>query len=306
MGVRVTDRVAHITFFKSGVDYGRPPGLLNRGGLFRTVLIDSALSQFEIARRLESLRPDVIRGYSNLTSLVADAIQAEPLTVRPRLVITGGDNLTPAMRDRMVAAFQAPVRQVYGSREVSLAAWECDRSGQLHVCEEAVILEVLRDGRPVEVGERGELVATALHSFAQPFIRYRLGDIVTRGAETCPCGLPYATIQSVEGRIYDRIILPDGRAASPSGILSRVKDGFRWVRQYQLVQERPDLVVLRLVSGEAPAPDDLTRIHQMMAGFLGPGVQHQIDLVDAIALDRTGKVRASMSRVFSNYEEPGG
>jgi len=42
-----------------------------------------------------------------------------------------------------------------------------------------MIVEVLKDGRPAAMGERGEVVGTNLH-FAMPFIRYRLGDIVTK------------------------------------------------------------------------------------------------------------------------------
>lgn len=40
-----------------------------------------------------------------------------------------------------------------------------------------MIVEVINDGRPVAIGEWDELVATGLHSFGMPFIRYRLGDI---------------------------------------------------------------------------------------------------------------------------------
>ncbi len=38
------------------------------------------------------------------------------------------------------------------------------------------------------------VVVTALHSFAMPFIRYRLGDLVTRGVDACPCGQSFAVI----------------------------------------------------------------------------------------------------------------
>ena len=52
---------------------------------------------------------------------------------------------------------------------------------------ESIILEVLdQDGRPVAAGELGEAVMTGLCSDAQPFIRYRTGDMVRMGAETLP------------------------------------------------------------------------------------------------------------------------
>jgi phenylacetate-coenzyme A ligase PaaK-like adenylate-forming protein len=48
------------------------------------------------------------------------------------------------------------------------------------------VLEVLTGDRPAEEGEEGELVATSLFSYAMPFIRYRMGDMVVRGPTPCP------------------------------------------------------------------------------------------------------------------------
>ena len=303
MGIGPRDKTAQIRFRGRAAGVERGLSFLRRLGLFRTVLLDSSLDPRDIARRLEPLRPDVIRGYANLTSLVADAVLAQDLIVRPRLITVGGDILTAGMRRRISEAFRAPVRETYGSHEFNLLAWECPDSGVLHVCEEGIVLEVVNDGHPVAVGERGEVVATALHSFAQPFIRFRLGDLVTRGAESCRCGLPYSTIRSIEGRIYDRIILPDGRAASPGDVLTHLERSFDWLQQYQLVQVSQALVVLRLVPKSEPPPADLRAVHRLMNEFLGPGVEHRVDLLTAIPLAPGEKYRASMSRVFSNYDD---
>ncbi len=77
-----------------------------------------------------------------------------------------------------------------------------------------------KDGRPAAPGERGEVVLTALHSFAMPFIRFRLGDIVTKGDSHCACGQPFATIRSVQGRMFDYFPLPDGRLVHPYEIIA--------------------------------------------------------------------------------------
>ena len=42
-------------------------------------------------------------------------------------------------------------------------------------------------------------------------------------------------------------------------------------------------------------------IGELMARFLGPDVQHRIDLLEEIPLGPGEKFRASISRVFSNY-----
>ncbi len=302
MGIDFLDRIAHIRFVGRGAGSDRWLHRFQKLGLLRIARLDSSLSPQEIARQLAALQPDVIRGYSNLTSLVADAVLEECMTVQPKIVTIGGDILTEHMRSRISAAFRAPIWETYGSHECNLIAWECPKSRALHVCEEGVVLEVIRDGRTVAVGERGEVVATALHSFAQPFIRYRLGDIATRGAEVCSCGLPYSTIESIDGRIYDRIILPDGRAASAGDVLAKLERGFDWLEQYQMIQESRELVILRLVPAKEPASEDLELIHRMMEQFLGPRVRHRVDLLPSIPLAPGEKFRASMSKVFSNYD----
>lgn len=301
LGLRPSDHMAHIRFMDCDAAGRYPKVVRKRFPLRRLTWLNSNLSQFELAELLEEAQPDIVRGYSNVTTLVADVIRERGLKVRPRLVVVGADTLTPGMRKRLTEGFLAPVREVYGSHEFNLMAWECPTTGLLHVCDEGVLLEVLQDGRPVPAGERGEVVATALHSFAQPFIRYRIGDLVTRGPETCPCGAPYSTIQSIEGRIYDRILLPDGGLVSPQAILAPLEDFAPAVRQYQLVQESRGLVVVKVVLSGPPPPGCFEAVEEAMKRQLGSAMRHRIEVVEAIPPDRTGKFRASLSRVFSNY-----
>ena len=110
---------------------------------------------------------------SGLASL-ADASVARGLTLSPRLVVTTGELLTEPLRAR-ISVIGSPIRDLYGSNEFNLLAWECPAGqGTYHVCDDAVVLEVVGpDGRPVEVGQTGEVVVTGLHSFAMPFIPSR-------------------------------------------------------------------------------------------------------------------------------------
>jgi phenylacetate-coenzyme A ligase PaaK-like adenylate-forming protein len=79
-----------------------------------------------------------------------------------------------------------------------------------------MILEVLRDdGRPALPGEEGEVVGTALHSWIAPLIRFRMGDLVTRGAGPCSCGASNSVLTRVQGRVADRFFLPSGRSIHP-------------------------------------------------------------------------------------------
>lgn len=166
-----------------------------------------------------------------------------------------------------------------------------------------MIIEVLKDGIPAAEGERGEVVATNLHAFAMPFIRYRLGDIVTKGVETCRCGKPYATIQAVQGRMLDYFPLPGGRVIHPYEILLILLHGAAsWIRQYQLLQEREDRITLQVVSSPIPTFAELLHAQEAVSSLLGPDVEFLITLVPEINLEPSGKFRVSRSLVRSAYD----
>ena len=164
------------------------------------------------------------------------------------------------------------MRETYGSHEFPLLGWECGQTGEFHTCDDGLILEVLHEGRPAEPGEQGEVVATNLHAYSMPFIRYRLGDVATRGDQSCACGQPFSTIRSIQGRMIDYFPLPDGRMIHPYQILSSfIGGGDSWIRQYQLLQERRDRIVLRVLPVHIPEPEFLARLEQSVRPLLGAG-----------------------------------
>jgi phenylacetate-CoA ligase len=176
----------------------------------------------------------------------------------------------------------------------------------MHVADDSVLVEVARDdGSPAGPGETGEVVATALHSFAMPFIRYRLGDIVTRGPARCPCGAPFSTIRAIRGRMVDCFSLPGGRTIHPYELVLPLMRR-PWIRQYQLLQETTERIVLRLVAAPSPPPADLVEIEAIARDCLGPGVEFAVALVPEIPLESTGKLRPSRSLVSSAYDDVAG
>jgi phenylacetate-CoA ligase len=304
-GVRHRDRVVAV-----GVA-GRPETgdqkLVSRSlrafGFHQRELIDGLQDPAQVAVQLREARPEVLVGLPGmLDRLTAPELADVVRSVRPRVVIVGGEVATPAMRLRIRETFAAPLYETYASHECPLMAWECHHSGDLHTCDDGVLVEVLRDGRAVDPGERGEVVVTNLHAYAMPFIRYRIGDLATRSAP-CRCGAPFSTIGEIQGRMIDYFPLPDGRLLHPYEIVSRLVWGPReWMRQYQLVQERRDRVVLYAVADEPPSAERLQEIERAVRPVLGPGVEFEVALVGRIPFESTGKLRPSRSLVYSEYD----
>ena len=224
--------------------------------------------------------------------------------LRPRLVIAGGEVLTPLLRRQIVESFGAPVRELYGTHEFGIIAWQCPQADTLHVADDSVIVEVLKDGRAATPGESGEVVITRLHAFAMPFIRYRLGDLVTQGDSPCPCGAPFSTVLTVQGRMLDYFPLAGGRLFHPYELVAViVQHAARWIGQYQIAQERPDRVVVLVKPLATPSPGEVTALEQAARACLGPGIDFQVRLLTRdIPLETNGKFRMARSFVESVYD----
>jgi phenylacetate-CoA ligase len=295
-GLRPSDHVARITFTAPSTTPSAARGIraLQGLGLYPETPIDCLLPVEDIVRVLRDCRADVVRGFTGPTWRVAQAFgAADRRAARPRFVAVGSEPLTPLARRQIAEGFGAPVLDLYGSHEFNLIAWECRESGEYHVCDDSVIVEVLDNGRPVPPGGRGEVVATSLHAFAMPFIRYRLGDAVTRGSLACPCGQPFSTLRAIEGRTLDWFTLPDGRRVDPYAVVldlhKHFLDRYPWVRQHQLVQEREDRIVLRLATVREPVSGDLAAVEASGRALFGPGVDFHVVLVTELPLEPGGK-----------------
>jgi phenylacetate-CoA ligase len=305
-GLRLHERTVLIGGLRrSPAEDRKPLGRLVRAvGIHPRVRLDGLQPPEEIVRQLKAQRPAMVVAHPGVLSLVADYLLATGRDdIQPRIVVVGGEVLTPLMRRRITQAFGVEPVQTYASHEFPLMGWECGMSGELHTCDDAVILEALRDGQPAGPGEEGEVVATNLHAYAMPFIRYRLADVVTRGADQCACGQPFSTIRAIQGRMIDYFLLPDGRRLHPYRILEQLlPGGDNWIRQYQLLQDRLDRIVMQVVPAHPATADMQDRIARTVAPLLGSGVEFQVHLVDAIPQEQGAKHRHSRSLISSNYE----
>ncbi len=279
---------------------------LSAMGVHPTLRVDGMQDPESIAEQLEAFRPDLISGLPGMLARVADHLLATGQSrVRPRILVVGGEVLTPLMRRRLTEAFGVAPLQTYASHEFPLLGWECKTAGGIHTCDDGVIVEVLRDGKPVPPGEEGEVVATNLHAYAMPLIRYRLADLVTRGADRCACGQPFSVIGAIRGRMIDYFPLSNGRTVHPYQILQSLSAGDgvldpsmsaapRPARTHR-PPDRPD----GRTGGRARESD-----HECGHAAARTGVEIVVRFVDDIPLDAGGKFRHARSLVASDYQAP--
>ncbi|MBX3375537.1 MAG: phenylacetate--CoA ligase family protein [Phycisphaeraceae bacterium] len=244
------------------------------------------------AAELERRKPDAIVAYVNPLYAVARDLDSSgrSLRHRPRSIVVGAEKLHPFQRECIERVFGAPVFETYGSREFMLIGAECDRHSGLHLSAEHLIVEIVDDrGRPASPGHEGEIVVTDLTNLGMPFIRYRTGDRAIAGFDTCPCGRTLPLLRTVVGRQLDIIRTPDGRAL-PGEFFPHLMKDFAEVRRFQVVQESPTSLHIRLVAPNL-TPEARQKLEQRIRDATGPTLIVRFEPVNDIPLTGAGKLR---------------
>src|SRR5581483_9518237 len=149
---------------------------------------------------IADLKPVCYTGTPSFLKLLiekADEMKADMSSLRKAAV--SGEAFLPAVREllskRGIDAYQS-----YGTADVGLIAYETSARDGL-VVDEAVIVEIVRPGTgdPVEEGEVGEVVVTALTP-EYPLIRFATGDLSAVLPGVSPCGRTNMRIKGWMGR----------------------------------------------------------------------------------------------------------
>ena len=222
----------------------------------------------ELIRRLEAINPTSIATYPTAAALLACEKQAGRLSIRPRVIWVGGENLSSAMRAYIEEVFDCPVIESYGASEFLTISTAC-RHGRMHVNADWVIVEAVDgDGRPVPDGTAGQTtLVTNLANFVQPVIRYDLGDRTTISHERCACGSPLPTI-SVHGRDDEPLSLGlEGITMLPLA-LTTVLEEDAGLFDFQLIRRGPSDLLLRTGQCGDGAAAALYRGRDALSAFL--------------------------------------
>jgi phenylacetate-CoA ligase len=193
-----------------------------------------------------------------------------------------------------------PVAHGYGSREGGFISHECPK-GAMHVMDPNVIVEYVRDDRPVGSGLDGEIVVTHLDNWAMPFIRYCTEDVAQFDDKPCMCGRHFSIMKKIQGRTTDFVVTPDGRWQHALSVIYVVRD-IPGVAQFKIIQETiRDISVLLKVDTNLFPKDGRDLIVKGFKKRMGKDVNVTIEMVDKIEKDASGKYRYVVSRVAEKY-----
>ena len=150
-----------------------------------------------------------------------------------------GEYLFDNYKKQIEETFGVYTANQYGCNEANEIAYEF-KCRNMHVIENNVIVEVLKDGKPV-INEEGDIYVTSLKNFAMPFIRYQTGDrgiLITDHNCSCKNKAPILKVNS--GRSSDFLLLENGEKMN-SYVLANIveytnENMSSAIKQFQIIQ----------------------------------------------------------------------
>ncbi|QEM68657.1 phenylacetate--CoA ligase family protein [Geobacter sp. FeAm09] len=291
-----------------GAIWGNPDNRANWRMYLRNVLLTRyeyldtlKMDEREMLRYHRILRrkpPVILFGHAHSLFLFARFIQQKGLpAITPRGIISTCMVLHDFERATIEKVFGCRVTNRYGCEEVSLIACECPE-GNMHLNGDTLIVEFIRDGKPAKPGEAGAIVVTDLTNYGMPFIRYKVGDVgIPSDGTTCACGCTYPVMESLEGRVADYVVTPDGNYISGISLTENFAMHLPGVKQMQIVQEKIDFLVFRIVRGALFSERTVADIDRLAAERFGSRMAYEIEYVDSIQSERSGKYRFCISKL---------
>ena len=274
-----------------------------RDALLRTSLLPAfEMSDERLDGFVQSIRqrkPRMLFGYPSALSHIAKHAEKRGIGMTDlgiRVAFVTSERLYDDQRATISRVFGCPVANGYGGRDAGFIAHQCPEGG-MHLTAEDIVVEIIgSNGRPVPDGEAGEIVTTHLATRDFPFIRYRTGDVAVRDPAPCQCGRGLPLLKEIQGRATDFVVAADGTVLHGLALIYILRD-LAGVQAFKVVQHTRQRTSVQVVADERFNADTAASV---VAGFkrrLGAEVDVDVQRVDAIAPEKSGKFRYIVSHV---------
>ncbi len=274
-----------------------------RDALMRTKLLPAfEMSPQKVAgfiAEIRAMRPKMLFGYPSAFAHIAHHAQERNIRLDDlgiKVAFVTSERLYDHQRELIQRIFGCPVANGYGGRDAGFIAHQCPAGG-MHLTHEDIIVEIVdAEGHVLPPGQSGEIVVTHLATKDFPFIRYRTGDVGVLGDQPCSCGRTLPLLKEIQGRSTDFLVAADGTVMHGLALIYIVRD-LPGVRQFKIVQESLALTRILLVTDTNFDVAHLPNIERGAKARLGEGVVVEVQLVDEIPPEKSGKYRYVVSRV---------
>lgn len=300
-GIDIGER--EIALWGSPVELSTQDRIKNLRDIFFNTKLLSAFNMGEkemlsYAKIIQQYQPKHIFGYPSSIYLLSKFMIKHKLEIKKdmvKVVFVTGEVLHLYQKSIIEEAFHCPVANGYGGRDGGFIAHEC-REGKLHISEDIIVEIVDENGQSIENGKKGEIVITHLEMHPMPFIRYRMGDIAVQSQDSCKCGRKLPILSEIQGRSADFIIAPDGKILHALSVIYPIRN-IAGIVQFKIIQKKIDHLSIMIVKNGQFRNLSEDKLRSYFRKLLGENVEIEIDYVDFIPGEASGKYRHVVSYV---------
>jgi len=248
---------------------------------------------------IRAMRPKMLFGYPSALAHIARhaderGIAMNDLGIKAAFVTS--EALYDHQRSQIEKTFGCPVANGYGGRDAGFIAHQCPAGG-MHLTAEDIIVEIVdAQGHVLPHGESGEIVVTHLATGDFPFIRYRTGDVGVLDDQPCACGRGLPLLKAIEGRSTDFVVAQDGTVMHGLALVYAIRD-LPGVREFKIVQENLQLTRVLLATDSQFDEANIGKILSGIQQRLGSDVRVEIERMNEVPKEKSGKYRYVVSHV---------
>jgi phenylacetate-CoA ligase len=241
--------------------------------------------------QLHKYSPAIIQAYPSAIYLFANLIISQGLTVNLPIkgIVLSSESYTVEQKKLIERVFKTQVFSWYGLSERVATVGTCSY-GKQHLIEDYGFYEFTADGT---------LIATGLHNSVMPLIRYNTDDIfsgVSQEYVECQCGLPFLTIEGIQGRKADYLISDTGNKVS---IFNHIPKGVNGLIELQLKQVKLGEIITLVVTDSNFTKLSELKLIENVKSYLGQGMIVFVKQVDNIPRTKNGKFRQAVLELES-------
>lgn len=244
---------------------------------------DTANSYFDSIQQSECR---FLLGYSSAIYRLAALAQEMDRKLEFEAVFPTAELLMPQWEELIRKTFRCAILPYYGCGEINSLGFHTRASHAYLIPEEHALIEVMKsDGSTQSFGE-GRFLITDFDNYAMPIIRYVNGDA---GKISEPNGRwPFNRIDRLDGR-YNSLLMTDTGDLISGAIGPHVFRDMQSVKTYQIIQEEPLRMVIKIVPKVDLSEKDKSLIINLFSRHLGSRMRIAVEVVSDIPLPPSGK-----------------
>ncbi|MBN1502106.1 phenylacetate--CoA ligase family protein [Candidatus Woesearchaeota archaeon] len=287
MGYKIGDRIAKIRAHEV-IKEGKFSRLVNRNLFVKCIDMEQETEKhIEV---LKKFRPDIIETYCSTAFHIAKYLVQSNDSIKIKGIQIIGTHLSEEQKSIMRKAFcNARICLDYGAAEIMRVAYQCELEQGYHIDTTRFVIELVRNGKPAEQGQEGEMVVTNLENYAMPFIRYRIKDSAVFTSKKCKCGRSFPLLKDIKGRLVDNLVTPSGKIIRIGLFMAVFSDEHEYVDKFQVIKENQTQVLVKIQPTRRMTRKKLQEIKNRIKEKFGDELEVKVKLAKKIPLAQSGK-----------------